>query len=177
MNLLKLGTRVFKIFVFAGLVILVLLMSMIALGQALKDERQLSPWGTGFFLITSGSMEPNIPVGSLILVMEVPADKIKAEDVITFFSIGRREIVTHRVREVIHDESGYVYITRGDANNVDDHPLDYERVIGRVLVSIPNMSSLTVRFQDIRFLGVTIISIGITLSIFGVLTRKKDNDK
>ena len=167
---------IIKILRVTGLIILVLMLVLVgvnALGLVLKNERQLSPWGTGFFLIASGSMEPNIPVGSLIFVLEVPVERIRENDVITFFSINELDIVTHRVRSVIDTGSGYVFITRGDANNTDDTPLFYERVIGRVAFSVPGMNALVDTFKNIRYLGIAIIGIGFVLFILGLFSVKK----
>ena len=146
--------------------------AMTALGVALKDERQLSPWGTGFFYIASGSMDPVLPVGSLVWVNTVSPDKIKVNDVLTFFAANGRDIVTHRVREVSLLGDHYLFTTRGDANNTDDPPLAYNRVIGRVWVSIAGIGFLTGFVQDVKYVGASIIGVGVVLCAFGVWTER-----
>lgn len=176
MSLLNLIKKVFQI---SGVVILILLLLTLginAIGLALKNERQLSPWGTGFFLIASGSMEPTMPVGSLIFVTAVSAEEINEYDVITFFAGNERDIVTHRVvSKMVSDEGGYVYITRGDANNADDPPLNYERVIGRVSFIVPGVGFFVGIFANIQFMGIAIICIGVILSVYGFLNTKRNN--
>ena len=160
-----------------ALAIVFLLTVMTALGVALKNERQLSPWGTGFFFIASGSMEPNLPVGSLIFVSAVSAESIKNGDIITFFAANERDIVTHRVTAMQEENGAYVYTTKGDANNTDDQPLSYERVIGRVMLSIPGMSSFVNFFHDAKYLGIAVIGAGAILCVFGLIgaNRRKDD--
>jgi len=177
MDIIKIIKKILKVSGITILIVLLLTLGINAVGLALKDERQLTPWRTGFFLIASGSMEPTMPVGSLIIVTEVSAYEIKENDVITFFSSNELETVTHRVREVIRDENGhengYVYITRGDANNTDDPPLNYERVIGRVSFVLPGMGFFVGIFSSIQYMGIAIIGIGVILSVYGVVSAKK----
>src|SRR3954454_12462982 len=47
--------------------------------------------------VTSGSMEPAVPVHSLILVEQVPADAVRVGDIVTFDPPGPTGRVTHRV--------------------------------------------------------------------------------
>ena len=160
----------------SGLILLILLMLFVALnviGLAFKNERRLSPWGTGFILIISGSMEPSIPVGALVFVREVSADKIEVGDVITSFSSDGQALVTHRVRRIITDGDEYMYITRGDANNTDDEPKSFNRVIGRVEYTVPGVNYLITSINNIRLLGIIIIAGGVIIFIFGFFCRKK----
>jgi len=173
MSFLKLVAKVIRISSFILLILLLLLVGVNVLGLALKNERQLSPWGTGFFMIISGSMEPSIPVGSLVFVTKAHAEQIKENDVLTFFALNEQDIVTHRVRKVLIEDGIYWYITRGDANNTDDEPLSYERVIGRVTFTIPEVSHLVGTFKNARYLGAAIIGVGIVLFILGLLNIKK----
>jgi signal peptidase len=169
---LKLIAKAFKFLVLTVLIILILLVSAVALGQLLRDERGIAPWGAGFFLIASGSMEPEIPVGSLILVKRVSSEIIAVGDVVTFLATRNDTVVTHRVREVRVEESGYVFITRGDANNTDDPPLTEDRVIGRVIFTAAGVREVVNQFRNIRALGIAIISAGLAIGIVGFLTRK-----
>jgi signal peptidase I len=160
-----------KTFQISGIVLLTLmflLTAVTALGAALKDERQLSPWGTGFFFITSGSMEPAMPVGTLAFVVAVSAEKIIEEDVITFFSANGRSIVTHRVKAITGSEGNYVFTTRGDANNVDDPPFGYDRVIGKVMFSLTGLSPFSGFFKNTSIMGITVIGIGIILFLLSL---------
>lgn len=83
------------------------------------------------YVVLSGSMEPEIPTGSVVVV-----DGRKKEwnpgDVITY----RRGnmVVTHRIVE--KSEEGYC--TKGDANTEEDAGIVLEKqVIGNVIVALP----------------------------------------
>ncbi len=71
-------------------------------------------------VITSGSMEPEIGTGSLVLARDVPAADLEVGDVVTVrTSTGSR--VTHRVVAVDGAGAGHAVLTlRGDANPTPD---------------------------------------------------------
>ncbi|NCB52316.1 MAG: signal peptidase I [Clostridia bacterium] len=99
-------------------------------------SKDTSIFGYRLFYITTGSMEPTLPVGSAILVHKAP-ESYEIGDIITFFS--KDETIydrpnTHRIVG-IQSESGQIfYTTRGDANaSPDMEPVLGEDVIGRVV--------------------------------------------
>jgi len=86
------------------------------------------------FVITSGSMEPTIPVGSLIYVMPYSAQELEADDIIAFYE--DTSVVCHRVVDNQHLEGKLV--TKGDANEeVDPQKRDYNSLIGIVKFHLP----------------------------------------
>lgn len=96
------------------------------------------------FAVISGSMEPNIPVGSIVYSKEREFTDIEVGDVITFYSGDN--IVTHRVVEINNDEKSFV--TKGDANNVNDgQAVSYENIIGKVALSIPFLGYITMNIK------------------------------
>ena len=84
--------------------------------------------------VISGSMEPEISVGSIVYVKAAEAASIKEGAVIAFWSGD--SVVTHRVVENRFVEGEFV--TRGDANEAEDPmPVEYERLIGEVVYHLP----------------------------------------
>lgn len=94
-------------------------------------------FGYQLYTVISGSMEPAIPVGSLVYIKEVEPREVVEDDVIAFYGgYDTNAIITHRVVEnrVIMGE----LITKGDANATNDmNPVEYDNFIGRVELSIP----------------------------------------
>lgn len=89
-------------------------------------------------VVLSGSMEPHIPVGSVVFIK--PEPRYAVGDVVTFGRDTRTEIpVTHRVVEVISESrASQTFITKGDANGDNDPGTVTSRdVIGRVWLTIP----------------------------------------
>jgi len=97
------------------------------------------------YTIISPSMEPNLRVYDIILDQRIDSvNDIKIGDIITFIStssISSNKTVTHRVIDIIVDEEGkYHYQTKGDNNiSPDSAYADYDNVIGKVLVKIPQL--------------------------------------
>ena len=95
--------------------------------------------------IVSDSMEPSIPKDMYILIKRVPAEEVKKDDVICFYSTdpviyGRPN--THRVVEQPYEENGELYfVTMGDNNLIPDkEPAKAEHLIG---VWVRNLEGFT----------------------------------
>ena len=92
------------------------------------------------YAVLSGSMEPSLRPGSLVVTKPLPADEIAIGDVITYqLESGRPTVVTHRVVSLgVNGEGDRVWTTRGDANEVADaKPVREPQVRGEVWYSIP----------------------------------------
>lgn len=94
------------------------------------------------YIVSSGSMSPALPTGSVIFVDKTPPSAIEEGDVITFREGSDAEIqlITHRVIEV-RDFGGHIWFkTKGDANPVPDAAwVSEENVVGRVDSSVPQI--------------------------------------
>lgn len=95
------------------------------------------------FIVISGSMEPNIPVGSITFVeSDVSVENIEEGDVITFTKGRNTRTTTHRVYEkhvsTVDDETSISFTTKGDANENPDVDRVYRNdVVGKLMFSIP----------------------------------------
>lgn len=92
-------------------------------------------------IIRSNSMSPKLPTGSAIAVK--PSSFYKRGDVISF-STENDFIITHRISEVVSNQSGDIsYITKGDANTgVDRKTVPYNKVIGVGIWALPYIGYL-----------------------------------
>lgn len=87
------------------------------------------PFGVGLTVVLSGSMEPELSVGDLLVVVRQDSYAI---DEVVVFQEGRIGVV-HRIIEM----DGTTVTTQGDANNAPDEPMDISRVKGKVVLAIP----------------------------------------
>ena len=87
------------------------------------------PFGVGAAVVVSGSMEPEISVGDLIIVTK--KENYEVNDVIVFQD--GRMTVTHRI--VAIDEE--TVTTKGDANNTEDKPIFPAQIKGEVVAVVP----------------------------------------
>jgi len=111
-----------------------------------------------FLTVQSGSMEPAIKMGSVVVVK--PATDYKIDDVITFGQISKTKTpTTHRIFDIKVSASEPVYITKGDANNAPDQKeVAKKEVIGKVLLDVPYVGyAVSVAKKPIGFLLIIIV--------------------
>jgi len=88
--------------------------------------------------VTGGSMEPALHVGELIVVK--PASEYRSGDIISFKRAdtdNQGSTNTHRITEKIDTGNGYVYQTKGDANDtVDQATIGNKEIIGKLIFGI-----------------------------------------
>ncbi len=92
-----------------------------------------------FYIVLSGSMEPAIKTGSV--VVGIKEAFYSPGEVVTFSPNGNnKDFVTHRISTVV-DRGVYYserFRTKGDANKTEDQwEIDSSKIVGRVLFTIP----------------------------------------
>lgn len=99
--------------------------------------------GYKFMIVSSGSMEPTLPVGSLIIITPCDYEDLKLGDIVT--TEGSGMYFTHRIvgkkydtgdgYEIVEpDDPRYasaIWYTKGDANDTADGPIS-RKVVGKV---------------------------------------------
>jgi signal peptidase len=90
-----------------------------------------------FMIVQSGSMEPQIKTGSIVMVK--PASEYKVGDIITFGTYSKTKApTTHRIYEIKNENGVLTYITKGDANNAADaNQIKKSEIIGKVMFDAP----------------------------------------
>lgn len=89
------------------------------------------------YVVLTGSMEPNIPVGSMVYTQPKPVYSVG--NVITFTDKEDRT-VTHRVVAVKEENNQMMYVTRGDANTKEDSDVvSADKVVGTVFFNVPQL--------------------------------------
>lgn len=88
--------------------------------------------------VTSGSMEPGISVGSLLVVRTVDPETVQAGDVITYSGYTAQNLTTHRVLSRRYVAGELHFQTQGDANASPDVDLaPGAGVVGRAILDLP----------------------------------------
>ena len=99
--------------VLAGLALIALGIGGLTLGPRVLPFQTL--------IVISGSMEPLLPVGSVVILEQVSADQLVVGDVIAFRRPDRPDVVvTHRIVGIDASTAGRGFTTKGDANGVED---------------------------------------------------------
>lgn len=131
--------------------------------------------GIRSFVVQTGSMQPTMPVGSIVYVQKKPTYNIS--DVIAFNNKAD-QTVTHRIVEVVNKPEGVFYKVKGDANNTADSDLvKAKSVIGRAVFTVPLLGRLVQFLRTLPgFLGLIILPAVIFIG-FEVWNIKKEMEK
>ena len=95
-----------------------------------------APYLFGYRSLTvlSGSMEPTLHVGDVVVVDQVSPTQVRVGDIVTFRDpADPARLITHRVREIHVSGSDVDFVTKGDANTSVEHwKINRDGTIGRV---------------------------------------------
>ncbi|MFI5261915.1 MAG: signal peptidase I [Candidatus Limnocylindrales bacterium] len=114
------------------------LVALVGGGVLLASATVVGPLtGHRAVVLRSGSMAPDMPVGSLVIIESVAPDAIRVGDVVTV-QLDSGALLTHRV---VRETSGVGYpalVLHGDANPAGaTETISLDRLAGRVLAVIP----------------------------------------
>ena len=158
----------------------IIMLAVILLCLALAAPRLA---GIKTFVVISGSMEPAIPVGSMVYSKEVDPKTLETGDVIVFYSsndvqggAGAGDVipVTHRV--VLNDTTNGEITTKGDANEKNDiSKVAYLNVEGKVIFHIPQLGYMAAPLASVtgKIARALIILAGYLLTEVGSSLRKR----
>jgi signal peptidase len=113
--------------------------------------------------ILSGSMEPALPVGSLVITRQ--EERYEIGDIVTYALPGNRdELITHRVVGNDRQPARTYLVTKGDANpNGDRWRVPSDQVVGRVVAWVPWVGSVHAWSRSPRGFGAIAVVSGAVL--------------
>ena len=132
-------------------------------------------------IIVGHSMEPTIPLYSVIIDEEVPPSQIRKGDVITFQEPDQPDRkVTHRVARIEYSKEGTIgFITKGDNNESrDPWRVEYSGSAYRVKTHVPRVGWLMIQSQTkwARLLLVALPVLIILVEFLRWLWRDEDEE-
>ena len=153
----KAGTLVLGILV----CLLIIILGIQAYNKLIVRDETASILGYNYKTVLTGSMEPAIPVGSIVITKE--QSSYEMEDIISFQEEGA--IITHRIISIDRER----YITKGDANNVaDTEEVQQKQILGKVILTIPLLGYLVMWLMS----PFGIISLFIIIGIWYIATGR-----
>lgn len=102
--------------------------------RSLLGNQLPMPFGYGMAAVLSGSMEPRLSVGDLVIIRQT--DTVCVGDIVVFQEAGR--LIIHRVVSV----DGQTVQTMGDANTGLDDPVAAEAVKGVLIFDVPGLGAV-----------------------------------
>ena len=174
------STAQHKISTIIGIVLCVILIPILVINLTLIIKSYTSqdvPKIGGYcpLIVLTGSMEPDIKSGDLIIVKQIDASEIKKGDVIAFFDPDGNgtSILTHRVQEVIRENGTLSFRTKGDANNTEDRlAVAADKVVGIYKFRIAGAGNVAMFMQTTAGLVVCVVIPLILLIAWDVFRRR-----
>lgn len=140
--------------------------------KIVKKEDNVSLFGFRPYIVLSGSMEPNLQVGDMVVSKKVNQDQIEIGAIITFEDESGATI-THRVVDIIIKDGEKLYQTKGDNNNTKDIGLvSIKNIKGEYTFKISGIGKIVA--QIITPTGLILIILVITI---GYMNTSKKNDR
>ena len=128
-------------------------------------------FGIKTFVIVSGSMQPDLMIGDIVIVKNCDKNDINVGDIISYRS--GQSVITHRIVEFIESDGQTGYITKGDNNNVKDNVVvKFEDIEGKYIGKISKLGNV------VLFLKNKIVIISIILIFYLIYVHElKVNEK
>jgi len=170
--------KIFKIIyyiviAFIGLIAVLLVVSVLPITGNFK-----------VMIVQSGSMQPEIKMGSIVVVKPHSTGSGQADykigEIITFQVAMNKEPVTHRIYDIKVVGGEPRYITKGDANNApDQREISQREIIGKVLFDIPylgyavDFAKKPIGFSLIIIIPGAVIIFDEARKIYGEIKKRK----
>lgn len=121
-------------------------------------------------VVKSGSMEPTIPTGGMVLVRTIPAADIRVGDVVAVERPDRTR-VTHRVTGIVLEGATAQLTLKGDANE-DPDPLPVAVAsAGKLVASVPSIGRVSAFFASAK--GGFVLGCLFTAAALPVIRRRE----
>lgn len=138
----------------------------------INPEKTPSFFGIKTYVIISGSMQPELEIGDIVIVKEVDRTELGEGDIISFRQ--GQSVITHRISKIILNEQGTIYKTRGDNNNTEDSgTINEEEIEGKVIGTIPFLGKIALMLQG----KISILVIIIAFYIYLVYSEKANKKR
>lgn len=120
------------------------------------------PFGIKTAIVETGSMEPTLKINDFVIVKK--PKKVEVDDIVSYTNNGKSEVL-HRVVRINKKE----IITKGDANNTEDQPINISQVTGIYVGKIKYLGNI-ISIMKKPLVFSTIITV---LLILWLITRNK----
>jgi len=130
------------------------------------------PGGLKLLVVQSGSMEPTIKTGSVILIKK--QDTYNIGDIISFVGAGSNS-TTHRVTQTTVVKGKEIFNTKGDVNKGEDREtVEIDNILGKTVFTLPYLGYI-VAFTKTQKGFIFLIVVPATIIVFSeILNIKKE---
>lgn len=108
------------------LIIIIFILLFTLYSKFILKEELIKLYNTAILVVLTGSMEPTIKSGEMIIIKE--QTDYNVDDIVTYKE-DRNFFVTHRIINKYENK----YETKGDNNNLIDETIDKDQIEGKVI--------------------------------------------
>lgn len=139
---------------------------------AIEKEKDINILGYKPYIVLSGSMEPKLQIGDLVISKKIKKENIKIGDIITFED-ENKSVITHRIIDTIVKDGKTFYQTKGDNNNTKDIGLvSFKNIKGKYVFKISKLGRVITTIMTPN--GIIIVVLIMTTMY---ITTSKKNDR
>lgn len=159
------------------LILILVFILCVTITYQVSNNGYASVFGYSFFKVLTGSMEPEIPVDSIIVTVKTDIDKVDEGDIVTFVSVSPDmygQIITHRVVSLENINGEIMLKTKGDANpSGDSYYVTEDLLIGRMIWNSGGDNSLAYVIEFLKSgTGFLICIVLPCLLVAGIIARE-----
>ncbi len=140
--ILKYTSKVVSMGILIILITIGLSLLFVFVSAKFSEKKGTNP-PVNLYTIISPSMTPNINVYDVVVAVKTDASKLKVGDVISFYTNEANVnglTITHRINQIIPNENGVLYKTKGDYNKyVDKWTVSPNDIVGKVYFKLPQL--------------------------------------
>lgn len=119
-TILEIIIDIFLICIVIVAIVIATLSGIIIVKKSLNPDKIPDIMGIKPFIVLTGSMEPIIKAGDLVIVEEIDENELKIDDIIAFRYTKEDVVLIHRIVGIEEYEGKTLFTTKGDNNQTED---------------------------------------------------------
>lgn len=135
--------RVWKVMFITFFIVFLAFICNILYQVLIQKDGKIGLFGYNISIVMTGSMQPSINIGDVLIEKRVSSNEIAVGDVISFNVEKSKNRTTRRVTQIVYENEEVKFKTKGESNNVEDPELvSIDMVEGKMISHIAGFGVL-----------------------------------
>lgn len=159
-TVLEIIIDIFLICIVILAIVIATLSGIIIIKKSLSPDEVPDIIGIKPFIVLTGSMEPIIKAGDLVIVEEVNENELKIDDIIAFRYTKEDVVLIHRIVGIEEYEGKTLFITKGDNNQTEDKlNIKYQNIEGIYSFRLSKIGAIAMFIRTPQGIAISLLSI------------------
>ena len=169
-TILEIIIDIFSICILIIASVITTLSGIIIMKKSLSTDKVPDIMGIKPFIVLTGSMEPVINAGDLVIVKEVKENELKINDIIAFRYTKEDVVLIHRIVGIEENEGKILFTTKGDSNETEDKlNIEYKNIEGIYSFRLNGIGTIAMFIKTQPGIAISLLTI-VTESSLWLLT-------